>query len=133
MKIAKPLLAAGAASLLLAGCATGPYYSDPYGYGYAPGYAYDGYGYGPGVALGYTYYEREGGRYYRDRDGREWRDNRNEREWRRDRDRAEEDRRVQSQPYYQPGRTPGPDYTPRNHAGEPIAPGQRGAPGSESP
>ena len=127
MKIAfKPLLAAGAAALLLAGCATGPYYQDSYGYGYGPGYAYDGYGpyYGPsvGVGLGYTYYERDGGRYYRDRDGREWRA-----------ERERDARRVEAQPNYLPGRTIGPDYTPRNHAGEPISPGSRGAPGSESP
>jgi hypothetical protein len=49
------LLAAAAATALLAGCASGPYYgtySSGYDYGYAPGYyAYD-YGYAP-----YYYYD----------------------------------------------------------------------------
>ena len=75
----KALLATLAGATLLSGCAT---YYDPYGggygygdrYGYAPGY-YDPYYVAPSVTLGYTYYERDGRRYYRDRDGREWRHN----------------------------------------------------------
>ena len=70
------LAATLAGAALLSGCAT---YYDPYGYGY--GYDnryyggstyYDPYYAGPTIGFGYTYYERDGRRYYRDRDGREW-------------------------------------------------------------
>jgi hypothetical protein len=69
----------------LAGCAYDYGYGyDRYGYYGAPSY-YDPYYYGPsvGLGLGYTYYERDGRRYYRDRDGREWRarDRDGQREW----------------------------------------------------
>lgn len=125
MKISlKGLAAAAAGAVLLAGCATGPYYQD-YGYGYG----YDGYGYGPAyygpayvapsVGFGYSYYDYD--------DRRRWRGD-GHRHWRGDRDR---DGRRDSQPSIAP--TPDHYRGPRNHAGEAVGPGYRGAPGSESP
>ena len=115
----KSLLAAAGCAVLAAGCATGPYY-DNYGYdygygGYAPAYGYPGY-VGPSVGIGYGstyYYDRDDDRrrYRGDRDGR--------REWR------DRDGPVITAPDTYRG--------PRNHAGEPVGPGYRGPPGSESP
>ena len=113
----KSLLAVAGAAVLAAGCATGPYYPD-HGYGYGYGYGYDTYGYGPAyygpayvgpsVGLGYSYYDYDDRRRGRgDRDGRA------------------------SQPSIAP--TPDTYRGPRNHAGEAVGPGYRGAPGSESP
>lgn len=91
----KKLLALGAVTLALAGCASGPYYDgyDDYGYGpgyygygpgyygYGPGYYgyggryYDPYYYGPSYSygapvFGYYWYDQGGGRPWRDHDGR---------------------------------------------------------------
>lgn len=120
----KTLLAATGCAVLVAGCATGPYY-DNYGYdygygGYGPAY----YGYpayaGPAVGIGFgsTYYYDDDHRRYHGRG--EWRDRDGRREWR-DRD--------------GPPMVTVPDTYrgPRNHAGEPVGPGYRGPPGSESP
>lgn len=87
----KALLAALAGATLLAGCATGPYYDDYYGYdrayGYDYGYGYGdpyyygpGYYYGPSIGLGLSWSDRD---YRRHRDHRH-RDHRH-RDWRRDR------------------------------------------------
>ena len=80
----KTLLAAGAAVLALAGCASGPYY-DTYGYGpgYSPYYYDYGYGapayYGPSVGLGYYYYDSDGHRRWHE--GRDQRDHGDRGHW----------------------------------------------------
>lgn len=88
-KLMKTAIGLGAGALLLAGCATGPYYGYDYGPNAGPYDAYPGYGYDypayvapPVVGLGFSY--SDGG------DGREWRGDRREwhgdrREWRGDR------------------------------------------------
>lgn len=88
-------------ALLVAGCASGPYYSGGYGsYGYydpypAYGYGYD-YGYGPSYTYDYPlvggsiyYYDRDDRRDGRWRDGR-WRDRDDDRGHWRDRDRDDD-------------------------------------------
>lgn len=94
---AKLLLAGLGSAVLLAGCATGPYYdgygyNDPYNRGYVTSYDYGYPGYysdypyvapGLGVGLGYSYtYIDRDRRHGHWRDRREWRDRDDRREWR---------------------------------------------------
>lgn len=146
----KSMLVAAGCAALVAGCATGPYY-DNYGYGgYGSGYGYGssyGSAYGPayyghpgyvapsvGIGFGSTYYyDQNDRRHYRDRDDRrEWRGDRDgRRDWRGDGDgrrewRGEREGSIAVAP-------PDNYRGPRNHAGEPIGPGYRSPPGSDSP
>jgi hypothetical protein len=84
-------LAALGGAMLLAGCATGPYYDNGYyggAYGYNPAYGYDTpYYYEPGyvgpsvgLGLGYSYYDGDG-RNWHDND-RRWSNGRGDNNWR---------------------------------------------------